>query len=82
MRKAEDENACLIGFDSLCLKEIEEVKEMQQANPLTPSIFKYVMGVLKGRGYTLGEVAAQARRFENELNAWWDGLAEMEQEVS
>ena len=73
MRKAEEGNACMIGFDSLCLVEMEEVKEMCRANPLSPSIFQYVLGVLKG-SCTLGEAAAQARQFENEMNAWMDGM--------
>ena len=72
MRKAEEENARVIGFDSLYLKEMEEVKEMQRANPLSPSVFTYVLGVNKGSGKTLGEVAAHARQFENEMNAWID----------
>ena len=33
-----------------------------------PHIYNYVRGVLKG--CSLGEVAAQARQFENEMNAW------------
>ena len=72
MRKAEIGNAGVIGFDSLCLIEREEVKEMQRANPLSPSVFTYVLGAFKGSGKTLGEVAAHARQFENELNAWID----------
>jgi len=72
MRKAEIGNACVIGFDSLYLIEREEEKEMHTSKPLTPSIFRYVMGAFKGSGKTLGEVAAHARQFENEMNAWID----------
>jgi len=72
MRKAEEGNACVIGFDSQFLKEEKEEKEMHTSKPLSPSVFRYVMGAFKGSGKTLGEVAAQARQFENEMNAWID----------
>jgi hypothetical protein len=72
MIKAEEENARVIGFDSLYLKEMEEVKEMHANTPLSPSVFTYVLGAFKGSGKNLGEVAAQARQFEAELNAWMD----------
>jgi hypothetical protein len=62
----------VIGFDSQVLKEEKEEKEMHSSKPLTPSIFLYVLGALKGCGKTLGEIAAQARQFENEMNAWMD----------
>lgn len=41
---------------------------------LSPSIYEYVMGIYKGSGETLGNIAAQARQFENELNAYIDML--------
>ena len=72
MRKAEIGNACVIGFDSLYLIEREEEKEMHTSKPLTPSVFTYVLGVNKGSGKSLGEVATHARQFENEMNAWID----------
>jgi hypothetical protein len=62
----------VFGFDSQFLKEEKEEKEMHTSKPLTPSIFQYVRRQFKGCGKTLGEIAAQARHFEAELNAWID----------
>ena len=42
--------------------------------PLSSSIYQYVRSVCKGSGKTLGEIAAQARKFESEMNAWLDEL--------
>jgi hypothetical protein len=50
-----------------------------RSKSLTPSIFEYVMGVYKGSGKTLGEIAAQARQFEDEMNAWIETLDQMEE---
>jgi len=66
--------SCVIGFDSQVLKEEKEEKEMHNSKPLTPSIYHYVRRQCKGCGKTLGEIAAQARQFEAELNAWIDGI--------
>ena len=41
---------------------------------LSPSIYGYVIGVFKGSGETLGNIAAQARTFEFNMNAWIDLL--------
>jgi hypothetical protein len=43
-----------------------------------PSTFLYVLGKVKGRGISLGEVATRARKFEAEMNAWIDLLNEKE----
>jgi hypothetical protein len=42
--------------------------------PLSSSIYQYVRSVCKSSGKTLGEIAAQARAFESEMNAWIDWL--------
>jgi hypothetical protein len=39
---------------------------------LTPSIYTYVLGVYKGKGKALGEIASEARSFEKDLNCWID----------
>jgi hypothetical protein len=41
---------------------------------LSSSVYKYVRNIYKGSGKTFGEVAAQARRFESNMNAWIDTL--------
>jgi hypothetical protein len=46
-----------------------EVKKMHASMTPDPHIYSYVVGALKG-SCTLGEAAAQARQFENEMNAW------------
>ena len=43
-----------------------------------PSTFLYVLGKVKGRGMSLGEVATRARKFEAEMNAWINDLEEVE----
>lgn len=53
---------------------------MRLSIPLSPSIYEYVLGVLKG-SCTLGDAAAQARVFESELNAWMDVVEAKEMEV-
>lgn len=45
---------------------------------LTPTIYTYVMGVLKGKGIALGEIASEARSFEKDLNCWIDELEDRE----
>ena len=50
-----------------------ETKEMM-TKQLSPSIYEYVRGLYKGSGETLGNIAAHARTFEFNMNAWIDGL--------
>jgi len=45
-----------------------------QREPVDLSIFREVLRVYKGSGQTLGELAAQTRQVERELNAWIDGV--------
>jgi len=45
---------------------------------LSPSVYGYVLGVYKGSGKMLGEIAAQARTFESNMNAWIDMIEVME----
>jgi hypothetical protein len=45
---------------------------------LTPTIYTYVLGVLKGKGKSLGEIASEARSFEEDLNCWIDELEDKE----
>ena len=44
------------------------------AHELSSPIYEYVQGVCKGSGETLGNIAAQARTFESEMNAWNEDL--------
>lgn len=46
-----------------------------------PSTFLYVLGKVKGCGMSLGEVATRARKFEAEMNAWYDMTKEQEEEI-
>jgi hypothetical protein len=39
---------------------------------LTPTIYSYILGVYKGEGKALGEIASEARSFEKDLNCWID----------
>ena len=41
---------------------------------LSPSIYRYVLGLYKGAGKSLGEIASEARSFEFELNCWNEEL--------
>lgn len=41
---------------------------------LSLPIYEYILGVYKGSGETLGNIAAQARVFESEMNAFIDVL--------
>lgn len=43
-----------------------------RTHELSPSIFRYVMAVFKGKGKALGEIASEARSFESDLNCWID----------
>ena len=45
-----------------------------RTHDLSPSIYRYVMGIYKGSGETLGNIATQARQFEIEMNAYFDEL--------
>ncbi len=45
---------------------------------LSSSIYEYVRGAYKGSGETLGNIAAQARRFESDMNAWYEELDRIE----
>ena len=45
---------------------------------LSSSVYKYVRNIYKGSGKTFGEVAARARRFESEMNAWNEELDSLE----
>ncbi len=50
------------------------MEETYQREPVDPSIFKEVLLAYKGCGQTLGELAAQARQVEKELDAWIDEI--------
>ena len=47
---------------------------------LSSSVYEYVRRAYKGSGKTLGEIAAQARRFESDMNAWYNELENSEGE--
>jgi len=47
---------------------------------LSSSVYTYVCGVYKGSGETLGNIAAQARIFESDINAWYNELENSEGE--
>ena len=51
---------------------------MNTLESLSPSVYGYVLGVYKGTGKKLGEMAAQARIFESDMNAFLDELNCME----
>ena len=50
-------------------KAIEKSGEENRRQPVDSSIFEEILLAYKGCGQTLGELAAQARQVENELNA-------------
>jgi hypothetical protein len=56
----------------------EETKMNTQK--LSPSVYKYVLGVYKGSGEMLGNIAAQARIFESDMNTFLDEL-ELKEEL-
>jgi hypothetical protein len=39
---------------------------------LSLPVYRYVLGVYKGKGRALGEIASEARSFEEDLNCWID----------
>jgi len=47
---------------------------MNTQEKLSPSTYEYVRGAYKGRGKTLGEIAAHARKFESDMIAFLDEL--------
>lgn len=51
---------------------------MSTTDELSPSTIEYVREVYKGSDKTLGEIVTQAKQYENELNAFIDGLEERE----
>ncbi len=51
---------------------------MNTKHNLSLPIYRYVMGVLKGCGKSLGEITSEARGFESDLNCWIDELEAME----
>jgi hypothetical protein len=50
----------------------EVTKKMNTQQKLSTPIYKYVLGVYKGCGKSLGEIASEARSFEKDLNCWID----------
>jgi len=51
---------------------------MNTQQKLSPSTYDYVRGAYKGSGETLGNIAARARIFESDMNAYLDELNCME----
>lgn len=51
---------------------------MNTLEKLSPSVYGYVLGVYKGTGETLGNIAAHARIFELDMNTYLDELNCME----
>ena len=51
---------------------------MNTQHKLSPSIYQYGIGVYKGKGKALGEIAAEARSFEADLNLWIDMIESKE----
>jgi len=47
---------------------------MNTQKKLSPSVYEYVLRVYKGSGETLGNITAQARAFESDMNAYIDVL--------
>jgi hypothetical protein len=45
---------------------------------LSSSVYEYVRRAYKGSGETLGNIAAHARRFELDMNAWYEELDRIE----
>lgn len=52
----------------------EVTKKMNTQQKLSTPIYQYVLGVYKGCGKSLGEIAAEARAFESDLNVYIDLL--------
>lgn len=61
---------------SLVKKEsrMKEETKMTTTEDLSPSTIEYVVGAYKGRDRSLGEIVTLAQQYENEMNAWIDGL--------
>ena len=53
---------------------------MSTTDELSPSTIEFVRETYKGSDKTLGEIVTQAEQYENELNAFIDGLEAMEEE--
>jgi DNA-binding MarR family transcriptional regulator len=51
---------------------------MTTKHNLSLSIYQYVRGLYKGTGKSLGEIAAEARIFESDMNTFIDDLEAME----
>jgi hypothetical protein len=47
---------------------------MNTSKKLSLPVYRYALGVYKGSGETLGNIAADARSFELDLNCWIDML--------
>ena len=43
---------------------------MNTQQKLSPPVYRYVLGVYKGSGETLGNIAAHTRTFEADMNAF------------
>jgi hypothetical protein len=48
--------------------------EENQRKPVDPSVYREVKLAYKGSGQTLGELAAQTRQVEHELNAFYERI--------
>ena len=59
---------------------------MNKRAPVDPNIFIYVLDRMKTGsgilGLPMGEVAARARQFEAQLNAWIDGFRKEKEEAN
>jgi len=55
----------------------EGIKKML-AHELSSPVYEYVRSIYKGSGETLGSIAAQARSFESDMNAYFDELKRKE----
>ena len=62
----------------LVKKKMKEETKKMNTKKLSSSVYEYVRGVYKGSGETLGNIAAQARTFELDMNAFLDELNCME----
>ena len=58
----------------LVKKKMKEETKKMNTKKLSSSVYEYVRGVYKGSGETLGNIAAQAKLFELDMNAFLDGL--------
>jgi len=60
------------------LGNYEEGTKKMTKQTLSSSVYEYVRRAYKGSGETLGNIAAQARRFESDMNAWYEELDRIE----